>query len=195
MSRRHNEHNESLTGEHRLGDAGQIVFALLFLAAWSADTFVFHVSTFLNATVPALLRIPAGIALLALSGYLSLTGLAIVFGEKREEPEVIRKSVFGRVRHPIYLGELLLYAALLMFSLSLAAAAIALIAFLFLHFISRHEEKLLLRRFGGEYETYMREVPMWFPRPRPVAEKKGGRQNGRPPKIETDRGDRDGAAH
>jgi protein-S-isoprenylcysteine O-methyltransferase Ste14 len=39
-----------------------------------------------------------------------------------------------------------------------------IMAFLFLHFISRFEEKLLLDRFGEEYEQYMREVPMWIPR-------------------------------
>lgn len=175
MNHRHHEHNESLTGEHRIGDAGQIIFALLFLAVWIADTFVFRISTFWNAAVPTLLRVPAGIVLLALSWYLSMTGLAIVFGEKREKPEVIRKSVFGRVRHPVYLGELLLYLALFLFSLSLAAAGIMLLAFLFLHFISRHEEKLLVQRFGEEYETYKRDVPMWIPFLRPVPKKKAQR--------------------
>jgi protein-S-isoprenylcysteine O-methyltransferase Ste14 len=175
MSHGHHEDNKSLTGEHRIGDAGQLILALLFLTVWIADTFLFRMSTFLNAIVPALLRIPAGIVLLALSGYLSKTGLAIVFGEKREKPEVIRKGVFGRVRHPVYLGELLLYLALLMFSLSLAAAGIMLLACLFLHFISRYEEKLLMRRFGGEYEAYMKDVPMWIPRLCPAPQKKEAR--------------------
>jgi protein-S-isoprenylcysteine O-methyltransferase Ste14 len=118
----------------------------------------------LNAIVPAELRIPLGIILLILSLYLSKTGLVIVFGEKREKPEVIRKGVFNLVRHPIYLGELLLYAGLLMFSISLAAAAIWFLAIIFLHYISRHEEKLLIKRFGEEYRLYMKDVPMWIPR-------------------------------
>jgi protein-S-isoprenylcysteine O-methyltransferase Ste14 len=174
MRHRHHEHDESLTGEHRLGDAGQAVLAGLFLAVWIADTFIFRYATFLNGTVPAVLRIPLGIVLAVLSYRLSMTGLAIVFGEKREKPEVIRKGVFRLVRHPVYLGELVLYLALLMFSLSLAAAAVWLLAALFLHFISRHEEKLLVRRFSDEYRAYMREVPMWFPRLRLAAVKKGG---------------------
>jgi protein-S-isoprenylcysteine O-methyltransferase Ste14 len=118
----------------------------------------------LNGFVPAWLRIPLGIMLLIVSGYLSKTGLAIVFGEKREKPEVLRKKVFGLVRHPVYLGELLLYLGLLMFSISLMAAGIWLLAIIFLHSISRHEEKLLLQRFGEEYRVYMRNVPMWLPR-------------------------------
>jgi protein-S-isoprenylcysteine O-methyltransferase Ste14 len=173
MRHRDHEHNESLTGEHRIGDAGQIILACLFLAVWITDTFIFHYSTFLNEIVPAMLRIPLGTMLLILSWYLSETGLAIVFGEKREKPEVIRKKVFGFVRHPVYLGELLLYMGLLMFSLSLAASGIWLLAIIFLHHISRHEEKLLLQRFGEEYKIYMKDVPMWIPRLRFALAKKG----------------------
>lgn len=174
MSHRHDEVNKTLAGEHRIGDAGQAILAVLFFTIWITDTWVFRYSTFLNETVPVVLRTPLGILLWIFSGYFSMTGLAVVFGEKREKPEVIRKSVFSRVRHPVYLGELLLYLAMLMFSISLAAMAIMLLAFLFLHFISRYEEKLLVRRFGGEYESYMKAVPMWIPRLGPAPEKKAG---------------------
>ena len=34
----------------------------------------------------------------------------------------------------------------------------------FLYYLSRYEEKLLLKRFGDGYRTYMREVGMWTPR-------------------------------
>ncbi len=102
--------------------------------------------------------------LLVLSFYLSKRGLSIVFSEKRENALVIKKSVFNVVRHPIYLSEILLYLGLLMLSISLAAAMVWVIAVVFLHYISHYEEKLLLVRFGPEYEQYMREVPMWIPR-------------------------------
>jgi protein-S-isoprenylcysteine O-methyltransferase Ste14 len=153
-----------LTGEHVVGDAGQMVLACLFAVTWILDTFFLKVTTFLNNYVPLGIRIPLGIVLLILSGYLASTGLSIVFGKKREKAGVIRKSVFGIVRHPIYLSEILLYLGFLMFSLSIAAALIWGMAILFLHYISRYEEKLLLSRFGEEYEQYMQEVGMWIPR-------------------------------
>lgn len=93
-------------------------------------------------------------------------GLSIVFGEKRHEPVVIRKSVFNIVRHPVYLAEILLYLGLLVLNMSLAALGIWVAATIFLHYISRYEEKLLIERFGKEYEQYMRRVPMWIPRVR-----------------------------
>ena len=76
----------------------------------------------------------------------------------------MRDGVFRFVRHPIYLGELLLYAGLLTLSLSLAAAVVWLVTISFLHYLSRYEERLLLARFGEAYRQYMREVPMWLPR-------------------------------
>jgi len=156
------QQRDDLVGEHAVGDAGQAVLACLFAATWITDIF-FKYSTFLNQYVPLGTRIPFGVILLVLSGYLAITGLSIVFGEERKKPGVIRKSVFNVVRHPVYLSEILLYLALLMLSISLAAAVVWIAAIGFLHYISRYEERLLLERFGEEYELYMREVPMWIP--------------------------------
>ncbi len=158
------QQRDDLTGEHVVGDVGQVVLACLFAATWIADTFFFQYSTFLNQYVLLGVRIPFGGVLLVLSGYLARTGLSIVFGKERKKPGVIRKSVFSVVRHPVYLSEILLYLGLLMLSISLAAAVVWIIAIGFLHYISRYEERLLLARFGEDYEQYMREVPMWIPR-------------------------------
>ena len=158
------EQRKDLIGEHIFGDAGQIVLACLFAVIWIADTFFLKYTTFLNGHVAPGIRIPFGIALWVLSGYLARKGLSIVFGEERENPGVIRKGVFGVVRHPIYLSEILLYLGFLLLSVSLAAAAVWIVAIGFLHYISRYEEKLLLAHFGREYEHYMRQVPMWIPR-------------------------------
>ena len=155
---------DDLTGEHVVGDAGQIALACLFAVTWIADSFFFKYTTFLNQYVPLEVRILFGVVLLVLSGYLAKTGLSIVFGEEREKPGVIRKSVFNVTRHPVYLSEILFYPGILMLYISLAAAVVWIIAIGFLHYISRFEEKLLLARFGEEYEQYMHEVPMWIPR-------------------------------
>ena len=155
---------DDLTGEHAVGDAGQAVLACLFMATWIGDSFFFNYTTFFNRYMPFLVRIPSGIVLLILSGYLAKIGLSVVFGEERAKPEVIRKSVFNVVRHPVYLSEILFYLGLLMLNISLAALVVLALAIVFLHKISRYEEKLLLARFGEEYRQYMRDVPMWIPR-------------------------------
>ena len=158
------KHRDDLIGEHMKGDAGQLILACLFFVIWIADSFFLKYTTALNSYVPMVVRVPVGIVLLLLSVYLARTGMVIVFGDKRQKSALIRTSVFSIVRHPIYLSELLLYPGLLMMSMSLAAAVVWLIAIVFLHYISRYEEKLLLAHFGEEYRQYMSEVPMWIPR-------------------------------
>ncbi len=158
------KHRDDLIGEHKVSDAGQLILACLFFAIWIADSFFLNHTTTLNDYVSLAVRLPVGIVLLGLSAYLAKTGLSIVFDEKRQKPTVIKKSVFGFVRHPIYLSEILLYPGLLMMSISLAAAVVWIIGIGFLHYISRYEEKVLLAHFGEEYKQYMSEVPMWIPR-------------------------------
>ncbi len=158
-----NRQRDNLAGEHAYGDAGQIVLACLFMATWVADTFFFKYTTFLNQYVPLTVRIPSGIILLVLSGYIAIKGLNIVFGEVRNKPGMIRESVFNIVRHPVYLSEIILYLGLLTLNISLAAGVVWLIAIGFLHYISRYEERLLLARYCKEYEQYIQEVPMWIP--------------------------------
>ena len=102
--------------------------------------------------------------LISLSAYCAWSGLRIVFGDVRETPSVIREGVFGVVRHPIYLSEVQLYLGLFMLNMSLAAGAVLIGATAFLYFLSRYEERLLLKRFGDDYSSYMRDVGMWVPR-------------------------------
>jgi protein-S-isoprenylcysteine O-methyltransferase Ste14 len=163
LAHRHHDRND-LTGEHKTGDVGQLIIATLFAVVWLVDSFLLNWTTFLNQSVASTIRIPSGIIVLIVSGYLARTSLKIVFGEVRETPGVIRKSVFNLVRHPMYLSEILLYLGLLLISLSLAGAIVWLMAIVFLHIISRHEERLLLERFGDDYARYKEEVPMWWPR-------------------------------
>ena len=64
----------------------------------------------------------------------------------------------------MYFSEILGYLGVLMFSISIAAAVVWIFAIGFLYYVSRYEEKLLLERFGKDYEKYIDEVPMWIPR-------------------------------
>lgn len=111
-----------------------------------------------------MVRKPIGYIILCGSAYLALSGLVIVFGEVRKTPTVIRKGVFGMVRHLIYLSEVLLYLGLFLLDMSLAAGVVWIGASVFLYYLSRYEERLLLSRFGEDYESYMRDVGMWIPR-------------------------------
>ena len=159
-----NHHNRpDLAGEHILGDMGQLILLLLFMGVWIADIFFMHFSDQYVTFLPLYVRIFLFAIIFVAGGYLAYDGMRIVFGEVRAEPVVIRKGVFTVIRHPIYLGAILFYAGLLVIKLSLAAAFIWLVIIIFYHLISRHEEKLLLKKFGSDYEQFMHDVPMWIP--------------------------------
>jgi len=57
-----------------------------------------------------------------------------------------------------------LYSGLFMLNMSLAAGAVGVAAAIFLYGLSRHEERLLISRFGDSYRNYMHDVGMWIPR-------------------------------
>jgi len=155
---------EDLAGENKLGDLVQLLLFLIFLTVWILDSFFLKYSIIAASPNLLFIKIPLGIGILFIAGYLAKSGLGIVFGQIREKPRVIREGVFSLVRHPIYLGAILLYLGLLVFSLSVLAAIIWVIIIVFYIHISRYEEKLLLEKFGSDYEEYVKEVPMFIPR-------------------------------
>jgi protein-S-isoprenylcysteine O-methyltransferase Ste14 len=154
--------HEHLTGEHRFGDAGQVILAVIFLVLWAGDSFWWRWSTSIADLIPAYVRIPFGIAIAFVGGYFAKTSHDIVF-RASGEVQVYRSSVFGMVRHPMYLGAILFYVGLVVSTASLLALGILVVICAFYHFISRYEERLLVARFGDEYRRYQVSVPMWVP--------------------------------
>ena len=161
--RKSHQHRGDLTGEYAFSDMGQLIFLVVFLAIWIADSFVFKYSTFLTRYVSNYIRVPIALIVLIISGLLAWAGLKAVFGETREEPQVITTGVFSIVRHPIYLGSILLYLGFILLSLSLLSVLVWILIIVFYYMISRYEEKLLIQRFGSAYEEYKKKVPMLFP--------------------------------
>ena len=163
LNRKRHKNRNDLAGEHIVGDLGQLILFILFLAVWITDSFFLHYSDFIAKYIPLYIQLPVSIIILISSGYLARAGLHIVFIEVRDEPTVIRKGVFSIVRHPIYLGAILLYLGLIILTFSLFSTIVWIIIIAFYYFLSRHEEKLLLEKFGKEYEQYMEDVPMLIP--------------------------------
>ncbi len=161
--RKSHQHRGDLTGEYVFGDMGQLILLVIFLVVWIADSFVFKYSTFLTQYVSNYIRVPIALIVLVISGLLARAGLNTVFGKTREEPQVITTGVFFIVRHPIYLGSILLYLGFILLSLSLLSILVWFIIIIFYYMISRYEEKLLTQRFGSVYEEYKKKVPMLFP--------------------------------
>ncbi len=162
FSRKH-KNRDDLAGEYKWGHIGQLILLFIFIFTIVIDKYFLKISTELSNLISLWIRLPVGLIFVFLGGILAKNGLRIVFEETRQEPRVIKKGVFRLVRHPIYLGSILVYFGFLIFTCSILGLIIWFTIIFFYHFISRYEEKLLLRKFGEGYKQYMKEVPMWIP--------------------------------
>ncbi len=81
-----------------------------------------------------------------------------------EGHSLVRSGPFAFVRHPSYLGALVLYVSTAIFvhSWFAAAAAAVVLPAAFLRRM-RHEEALLREEFGAEYDAYCAEVKKFIP--------------------------------
>lgn len=164
LDRKPHEGRDDLTGEHKIGDAGQLILFFVFFVVWMVDCFVYEFSVILFQNLSLMFVLLVSIIVFFIAGYLAKTSLKIVFGEVRDKPEIINTSVYQYVRHPMYLAVILLFLSFLIFKFSLAGFIIWIIAVSFYHFIANFEEKLLFEKFGDEYEKYRQAVPMWIPK-------------------------------
>ncbi len=81
-----------------------------------------------------------------------------------KEGRLLQLGIYGRVRHPPYLGVMLGTVAMALFTNYLAAYALAAIAFPWLYLIIVLEERELRDRFGEAYRIYQQQVPRLVPR-------------------------------
>ena len=164
MSTKKHAGHPHLSGEHRWGDAGQLILFVVFLGVWITDSFVFHYSTFLQGSVPNYVRVAVAGPILIAGWFLARRGLKAVFGTPREKPELISTGVFRVIRHPIYTGALLFYLGAILMTLSLASAALWILIIAFYIYISKYEERLLKEEFGNDYLEYKKKTGMLFPK-------------------------------
>ncbi len=149
-------------GEHPLGDAAQLILFGLFLISWILDSFVLHRFTFLAEPSPLVLRlIILGLALLA-AVYLFKSGHVVVSGEQRPTT-VVSSGAFRYVRHPLYLGSILIYLGLTVSTASLFCLALLVVIVLFYNYIAAYEEKMLEAKFGEAYIAYQKKTGKWIP--------------------------------
>lgn len=84
------------------------------------------------------------------------------------EQRLMRRGLYGFVRHPIYLGTIVFGfgLGLGLWSWALLLAEIVVVLPL-LYWLAGQEERLLIERFGQDYREYQARVPMLSPWPRP----------------------------
>jgi len=75
--------------------------------------------------------------------------------------KIAQKGVYAIVRHPQYLGYMLLIAGFSCIYQNIISATIGLFIIVLLFLFTMHEEKLLENNFGEEYIQYKKQVPQF----------------------------------
>jgi methanethiol S-methyltransferase len=86
---------------------------------------------------------------------------AVVFSNT--EGKLIESGVYGRVRHPMYLGELLILLGFSIATLSILSFAVWIVFFIFMDRMATYEEKDLSRILHQQYVEYQKKVSKWIP--------------------------------
>ncbi len=76
-----------------------------------------------------------------------------------DSPELIDTGIYGVVRHPQYLGWLLMYVVTMLFGQHWANLALGGVGIVCLVLYIRVEDRRLVEEFGEVYERYMERVP------------------------------------
>ncbi len=114
----------------------------------------------------------AGIVLAAVGAALAFTTIGFFIVDGFGTPAVfdpptrfVPHGPFRFVRNPMYIGGLTLLVGWSLYLKSIAMVLFSAGAFLLVHaFVVFVEEPGLRKRFGREYEDFLRVVPRWIPR-------------------------------
>ncbi len=160
-----NSYHEHLPGkEHPKNHILQLISLIVFLTTWILDSFIFKFSIGLAIYVSWVFRL---ILFLIVSTFGLLTARSAeksIFQEIPESPTIIDTGILAHVRHPLYLGVLLIYLGFVLGTFSLVSLFVFIIIALIYNLLATYEEQDLERVFGGDYLDYKKRVPMWIPR-------------------------------
>ena len=158
-------HHKHLEGhEHPKSHPYQFVSGIGFVSIWALDTFVFEFSTQLNAYAGGIVRFIISIPVFLLAFYLIRGAERALFVESEHSSGLLTTGILARVRHPLYLGVMLIYLGFLVNSVSLIAL-LAYVGVILVHNnLANFEENDLIRIFGDEYIEYRQKVPKWIPK-------------------------------
>ncbi len=158
------ESRPDLAGEHPQGDRLQLLAFILFIIASLFDHLFLGWAAYLRSLFPLGARLSLSLAIIFLGGYMSFSGIQYIFSEYTEEPRMYTTGLFSYIRHPVYLGALIVYIGLLFVILSPLALMVFIGVFLLYNWLAQDEEERMLNLFGARYQEYMRQIPRWFPK-------------------------------
>lgn len=156
-------HKRGIGKEHPRSHQIQLIAAIIFFLIWILDSFIFMFSNGLANYIPFIIRIILCLSLLTIGLFLIFRTGHIIFHKEEIPSKLIKTGIFAYIRHPLYLGVLLIYLGFIFFSVSLISIIGFIIVFILYNYIATFEENTLEKLFKEEYSEYKKRVPKWIP--------------------------------
>jgi protein-S-isoprenylcysteine O-methyltransferase Ste14 len=137
---------------------------IFFTIIWVLDSFVFGISTVLNAYIHISIRIILFVSFLCFALFVMKISHDTLFKDHEPSKSLITSGILGYIRHPLYFGIQLIYISLIWLSLSLISIGIFIIIFLVYNWMVNQEDKILKELFGQEFDDYKHKVGKWLPK-------------------------------
>ena len=104
------------------------------------------------------------LALAMFTTWFLFSSASAVIHHGRRQDHVFETGAFRYVRHPLYLGVLLVYLGMTIATASLFSLAVFAAILLFYNYIAGYEEKLMEGWFGEAYSSYKMRTGRWIPK-------------------------------
>ena len=133
-----------------------ILLVLAYILLWILDNLAdFQVLRYVGWAILAVCML-----LIFLPGFIFRSKGKLEKGKDWTKTSVLVDSgIYSVVRHPLYLGWLLMYVALIFFSQHWLTAIVGILGMVCVYLISRQEDQHLIEKFGDDYKRYMQRVP------------------------------------
>ena len=147
---------------------GQKLFVMRSFTPLPIIIFLLYVAT------PTVLSATLGMLVIVLGELIRIYSVAFIGRISRTRKgslgnELVNTGPFKIVRNPLYVGNFLIANGLAIFSGQLSVVLLCSLAFMVQYsFIVSFEERLLLDKFGQQFEDYRRETPAWLPKKLPT---------------------------
>jgi len=139
-----------------------ILIIAFFLSVYYDNSFSVGYSSILErVSAYPILLLPAALFLGA-GVYLVLKSHSLVIAHEGA-PKFVDSGVYSVVRHPMYLGALMILLGVLFLKFSLLALAIALVYLVLSSWMASYEERDLVRKLGRRYLDYQKRVSKLIP--------------------------------
>jgi len=145
---------------------------------WMKGGFLFYVASVLLVLAYIFLWFlgnPADIEELRYAGWIIFAvGIVLIFlprfvfrskGKVKKENDwtettvLVDTGIYSVVRHPLYLGWLLMYLAIMLWSRHWLTIIVGVLGMTCIYLISKQEDQRLVEKFGDDYKRYMFSVP------------------------------------